>query len=797
MINIQMVVLIKSYFCQKGESPEERELLVHEISKEVLMEWGVEKLGKITKLFLDYDCNVEGKSREWIQAEKKAIRNSLIEHSVHYANGFVFTETNQPDKISFHIIFKRIAINREEFHPELERELFSKILGEGRFKYPDVDVSVYQKKLWFRLPYGTLSGKPYPHIPYYPNDLSDYIITLHEDTQTKSYEHHPYLINKQYEELMSMYQYVDEKDEEHDLTARQERIIEYLELLKPERFVSHKEWFQLMCLCRGNGVPQHVFLDLSQASGYKKFNREQCINQWNALQPKKTFGFPLLHRWLEEDGVDWKELFPSLSPIVRAVKNLEMNDFGCTDQGLASVLYKFYNGSLYYTSSHGWIHWNGKKWEMGNDSIIFYPICKMLSNELQVYIKAQLDKKEARLNKLQNVPKEERDKVAIDIAKMAVEEVKEQYKRYRHIQSVSCMKNVLQMSISLFKDDNILDTFDMLPHLFSFDDFSVDIRTGDIVPITKEQRILTTCGYNLPRREQDDISLVKNLLTGIMGENVDNFIINLSTILYGGNINECFQVWTGVGRNGKGVVDHMKQRVMGNYYKSLPITELVEESKGQGRTSSEIANLRWARVVVSTEPEKGVKLKVGKIKQLTGKDKIDARQLYKEAFSFQPKFCLLLQCNDIPLFSKLDDAIQKRILITPFPYQFVENPIRDYQRPIDTSIKDKISQHDSYRNGLLWLLVDAYIANNGKIVRSAVNENQLDEIILDNSPLTEFLHDYTPSDSFIRIKELYDTYIANYEKIKLQEFKRLILEINSIKTEEDKSNGMKVFIKLK
>jgi len=797
MINIQMVVLIKSYFCQKGESPEEKELYLHEISKEVLSEWGVEKLGKITKLFLDYDCDVEGKSAEWIRIEKKSIRDLLIEHSVHYANGFVFTETAQPDKISFHIIFKRIAINREEFHPELERELFSKILGEGRFKYPDVDVSVYQKKLWFRLPYGTLSGKPYPHIPYYPNDLSDYIVSLHDDTQTKSYEHHPYLINKKFEELMNAYQYEREEDEEHNLTARQERIVEYLEIIKPERFMNHKEWFQLMCLCRGNNIPQHIFLDLSEVSGYKKFNREQCIKQWDALQPKRTFGFPLLHIWLEEDGVDWKKLFPSLSPIVRAVKNLEINDFGCTDQGLASILYQFYNGNLYYTSSHGWIHWNGVKWETGNDNIIFYPICKMLSNELQVYIKTQMNKKEAKLEKLMNVPKEERDKVAIDIAALSLSEYKKSYDRYRHIQSVSCMKNVLQMSISLFKDEKILDTFDMKPHLFSFDNKSIDIRTGEVIEITKEQRILTTCGYNIPERKENDFILVKTLLTEIMGENLPNFLRNLSVVLYGGNNNECFQVWTGVGRNGKGVVDHMTQRVMGNYYNSLPITELTEDSKGQGRTSSEIANLRWSRMVVSTEPEKGAVLKVGKIKQLTGKDKIVARQLYHESFSFLPKFSLFIQCNEIPKFSKLDDAIQKRLLITPFPFQFVDNPERDYQRPIDTSIKDKISENDSYRNGLLWLLVDAYIEHKGKIVRSDVNDNELDEIILDNSPLTEFLSDYVPSVDFIRINDLYDTYIANYEKVKKQEFKRLILEIKSIKTEEDKSHGMKVFIRLK
>jgi phage/plasmid-associated DNA primase len=767
---------------------------LHEISKEVLTEWGVEKLGKVTKLFLDYDCDVIGKSMDWIRAEKKAIRDLLIEHSVHYANGFVFTETHQPDKISFHIIFKRIAILRSEFHPELEKELFSKILGPERFK--DVDESVYHNKLWFRLPYGILSDKPYQHIPYYPNDLSDYIVSLPDDTQTKSYEHHPYLINKQFEQLMNEYRYAHENDEEHDLTARQERMVECLELLKKERFVAHNEWFKLMCLCRGNNIPQHIFLEISEASGYKKFNRESCIKQWDSLVPKKTFGFPLLHKWLEEDGINWKELFPSLSPIVRAVKNLEINDFGCTDKGLASVLYQFYKGNLYFTSSHGWIHWKNTRWEIGSDEDIFYPICELMSKDLQVYIKAQLTKKESHLSKLLEMDMEKKDAHAFNIAnsKLIVTQTKEAYNRYRHIQSVTCMKNVLKMAKSVFKDDHILETFDMKPHLFSFNDQSIDIRTGEVVPITKEQRILTTCGYNLPERVEDDVIVVKSLLTSIMGENVDSFIRNLSVTLYGGNNNECFQVWTGIGRNGKGVVDHMTKRVMGKYYNSLPITELTEDSKGQGRTSSEIANCRWARMVVSTEPEKGAVLKVGKIKQLTGKDEIVARQLYQEAFSFLPKFNLFLQCNEIPRFSKLDDAIQKRILITDFPFQFVTHPEREYQRLIDTSIKDKISQNDSYRNGLLWLLLESYKQHNGHIIRSVANESQLDDVILDNSPLKEFLADYEPSQSFIRFKDLFDSYHANYEPMKKGQFKNHLLELK-IKTEEDKIHGMKIFLK--
>jgi P4 family phage/plasmid primase-like protien len=788
-----MPVLIQSYY---EKNPVEKEFMMHELSKEVFEVWGVEKLGPVTKLFFDYDCDVEGKDKAWIHQERKEIRDRLIEHSIHYTNGFVFTEAVQPNKISFHIVFKRIAITRDGFHPELEKELLCTIFGEDRIK--NIDEKVYQKKLWFRLPYGTLPNKPYSHIPY-AGAMSDFVVTLHQDTQTKTYEHHPYVINKQYEQLMREFQYAGVEDEEPDLSARQERIIECLETLKPERFAEHKEWFQLLCLCRGNGVPQHIFLDLSQASGYKKFNREGCIKQWESIQPKKTFGFPLLHRWMEEDGIDWKAMFPTLSPIVRAIKNLEQNDFGSTDFGIAGVLKKFYDGNLYYTSSHGWIHWTGKKWEMGNDNQVFYPICKMLTSELFLYIKVQMEKKEARINKLKSLPKEQQQAFLISAAELSFVQSKEAFKRYRSIQSVAMMKSILQMSISLFKDDDILSTFDSIPNLFSFDDVSINIQTGEVIPITKEQRILTTCGYKMPTRNETNIEKVKALLVEIIGTEYDAFVQNLSIVLYGGNMNECFVVWTGRGRNGKGVVDNIVERVLGTYYKTLPISELTEDSKGQGRTSSEVANLRWARYVVSTEPDKGVKLKTGKIKQLTGNDPIDARQLFKEAFSYRPKFTLFLQCNEIPKFSKLDDAIQKRMLIQEFPFQFVYKVERDYQRPIDETLKVKIKQDDSYRNGLFFILLDAYIKHQGKIIRTEANEEKQNEVVEDNSPLTPFIDEYYErSVTFIHFKDLFDYYKANVDtSIKKSVFKDYLLELKSIKTEEDKSNGMKVFLKRK
>jgi len=135
------------------------------------------------------------------------------------------------------------------------------------------------------------------------------------------------------------------------------------------------------------------------------------------------------------------------------------------------------------------------------------------------------------------------------------------------------------------------------------------------------------------------------------------------------------------------------------------------------------------------------------------------------------------------------------MLITEFPFQFVEHPERDYQRQIDDTLKTKIKDTDVYRNGLFYVLLDVFIKTQGKIIRTSQTEEKLDEVIADNSPLEEFLRSYEKTTcDFIRFNDLYTTYTANYAHIKKSQFKDLILELK-IKTEEDKSHGLKIFLK--
>lgn len=78
------------------------------ITKDILQTYPFEKLPMITKLYFDYDEYSD--NSDYIIRTRSEIKELLLQHAGHFKNGFVFTESIHPKKISFHIIFKKIYI---------------------------------------------------------------------------------------------------------------------------------------------------------------------------------------------------------------------------------------------------------------------------------------------------------------------------------------------------------------------------------------------------------------------------------------------------------------------------------------------------------------------------------------------------------------------------------------------------------------------------------------------------------------------------------------------------------------
>lgn len=130
----------------------------------------------------------------------------------------------------------------------------------------------------------------------------------------------------------------------------------------------------------------------------------------------------------------------------------------------------------------------------------------------------------------------------------------------------------------------------------------------------------------------------------------------------------------GNGRNGKSVFLDIMNEVFGNYATNIR-PQAIMANKQKSDASPEIAKLDGARFVTTTEPNEGDRFDEGLLKQLTGGDKVTARNLYENEFEFVPQLKLWMATNHKPYVRGTDDGIWRRFVIIPFEKQIPKDKV--------------------------------------------------------------------------------------------------------------------------
>lgn len=150
----------------------------------------------------------------------------------------------------------------------------------------------------------------------------------------------------------------------------------------------------------------------------------------------------------------------------------------------------------------------------------------------------------------------------------------------------------------------------------------------------------------------------------------------------------------GNGRNGKSLFLETISDILGTYAKTMQANSImVKQTNG---VNTDIARLKGARLVTSSEPNEGFRLDEGLLKQLTGGDKVTARKLYGDEFEFNPQFKLWLATNHKPIVRGTDDGIWRRLILVPFNVQIPDHKV-------DKDLKYKLQREAS---GILNWAVD-------------------------------------------------------------------------------------------
>ena len=279
----------------------------------------------------------------------------------------------------------------------------------------------------------------------------------------------------------------------------------------------------------------------------------------------------------------------------------------------------------------------------------------------------------------------------------------------------------------------------------------IDLENGQLLPHDRLYYMTRMLGCDAPNKQKNPVRWLK-FLDDIF--NSDKELIRyvqkaLGYSLSGLTNEQCVFFLYGTGRNGKSTFLEIVRKIMGEYATNIQ-PESIMMRMSSGNANSDIARLKGARLVTSVEPNEGMRLNEGLLKQITGDDMITARKLYGDEFEYRPEFKLWMATNHKPTIRGTDIGIWRRIHIIPFTTTIPENKV-------DKNLSDKLTEE--LPDILAWMMEGYRLwrfegLNRPQIVMQAVKEyrNEMDVI-------STFLDsEYCTSGGEVKASQLYAVY---------------------------------------
>jgi P4 family phage/plasmid primase-like protien len=192
---------------------------------------------------------------------------------------------------------------------------------------------------------------------------------------------------------------------------------------------------------------------------------------------------------------------------------------------------------------------------------------------------------------------------------------------------------------------------------------TVDLRTGQLREHRQSDLITTICPTAY---EVGEPTLWLKFLADILSPDLIDFIQRLMGASLVGEVrDEIFPVLFGTGSNGKSVLTATWMGVLGDDLACAAPRDLLQTSR-QKQHPTEIALFYGKRLVTVSETEDGCRLSEALVKHLTGRDKLTARWMHGDFWTFEPSHTLVLSTNYKPMVVGTDHAIWRRLRLVPF-----------------------------------------------------------------------------------------------------------------------------------
>jgi len=217
------------------------------------------------------------------------------------------------------------------------------------------------------------------------------------------------------------------------------------------------------------------------------------------------------------------------------------------------------------------------------------------------------------------------------------------------------------------------DRFDCADFMLGTPEGVIDLRTGEFLPPDPRHLVskMTSVGPDFSMTTPNFNTFLEDITNGDQG--LKDYLQKAAGYCLTGDTSEQIVLFLhGRGGNGKGVFVRLIAGCLGEYaHRAEPETFV----QGFSRHPTEIAAMHGARLVYCSETERNVAWAQGRLKDLTGGDKLRGRFVHQDGFEFQPRFKLVFSGNFEPSCDPSDDALRRRLVVISFSRQFLGEEI--------------------------------------------------------------------------------------------------------------------------
>lgn len=191
----------------------------------------------------------------------------------------------------------------------------------------------------------------------------------------------------------------------------------------------------------------------------------------------------------------------------------------------------------------------------------------------------------------------------------------------------------------------------------------------------------------------------------------------------------------GGGKNGKSVFFNALTLLLGEYLKRIKIDTIANKNRQRSAgEEAQIAGMKGARLVLTSEVSQGERLDEAAVKDLTGGEPITAKRMHKNPITFNPTHKLAMFGNHKPPIKGTDKGFWRRMYLVPFNATIPESQRRE--------MSVILAEFQAEIAGMLNWAIEGYrdYKKNG-IKVAKVMDNARDEYKRESDPLGDFLEE--------------------------------------------------------